>query len=112
MLFRLSVILESPPVRSSITVAKAYDDDLYPNNEIRYTIDRILFTKGGKSYQAPTAFNINTKDGSLTIGAYDRSFSDYVGGYFTIDVRAADARGEFPEEDTMTITVLLLFFCP
>lgn len=99
------VILESPPVRSSITVAKAYDDDLYPNNEIRYTIDRILFTKGGKSYQAPTAFNINTKDGSLTIGAYDRSFSDYVGGYFTIDVRAADARGEFPEEDTMTITV-------
>ena len=93
--------MEYPP--TSVAVAEARDADEAPNNAIRHTIDRIIFTKGRKSYQAPTAFNINSRDGSITVGTHD--YSDYVGGFFKIIVRAADANGEHNLTDTMNITV-------
>lgn len=99
----LRVITEYPAY--VIDQAVAMDKDLDPNNLIRYTIDSILFTKGGKSYQAPTAFNINSGDGTITIGTND--YSDYVGGYFNITVRAADAKGEINKTDTMTVKVIV-----
>ena len=98
-----SVILEYP-LSYVVDKAQAIDKDLDPNNLIRYTIDDIIYTKGSKSYQAPQAFNINARDGTISIGTYD--YTDYVGGHFTITVQAADVRGEFNETDTMTVKVL------
>ena len=89
--------------RLNVAEAEAIDIDNAPNNEIRYTIDSITFHKGGKTSQASQAFTINSKDGTITKAASE--YIDYVGGYFLIDVRAADANGDHNLTDTMTIKV-------
>ncbi|KAL4240787.1 hypothetical protein ACF0H5_001575 [Mactra antiquata] len=90
------VILKYPA--ADVSVAEAYDDDLPPNNDIRYSIDSIRFVIDGKTQNAPTAFTVNGKDGTISIGTND--YSDYVGGYFDITVRADDYNGANVESDT------------
>jgi hypothetical protein len=85
----ISVILQYP--ETSISVAEAYDLDLPPNNGIRYSIDNIDFTVKGKTQNAPTAFTINANDGTIAIGTND--YTDYIGGYFDITVKAEDYNG-------------------
>ncbi|XP_053385774.1 cadherin-23-like isoform X2 [Mercenaria mercenaria] len=81
-----TVILQYPEV--NVGVAEATDSDLPPNNGIRYLIDNIDFTKNGKTQNAPTAFRINANDGTVVIDVND--YTDYVGGYFDINIKAED----------------------
>ena len=98
----ISVILEYP-LEYVVAKAHAVDLDISPNNLIRYTIESIIYTKGRKSYNTDQAFNINTRDGVISIGTYD--YSDFVGGYFNITVVAEDATGEYQGSDKMTVMV-------
>lgn len=87
----LSVILPYPSW--DVAIAEAYDIDLAPNNGIRYSIEKIEFTIQGKTQEAPTAFTINANDGTIVVGTND--YTDYVGGYFNITVKAEDYRGAY-----------------
>jgi len=97
MSYAFSVMLKYPPV--DVAVAEAFDNDLPPNNGIRYSIEKIEFTINGKTQNAPTAFTINANDGTIVIGTND--YSDYVGGYFSILVIAED-RGAAHMFDSQT----------
>lgn len=86
-----TVILQYPTAAYDVATAEAYDLDLAPNNGIRYSIENIDFVINGKTQKAPTAFTINANDGNIAIGTND--YTDYIGGYFNITVRAEDYNG-------------------
>lgn len=102
----VSVILQYPT--TEISVAEAYDNDLPPNNDIRYSIDNIDFTIKSKTQNAPTAFTINANDGTIVIGTND--YTDYVGGYFDITVKAEDYNGANVPHDTQLQRVCISFY--